>query len=27
MRAMQPYLTAPDAPWPRDLYDRIEAIK
>jgi len=27
IKAVQPYLTAPDAPWPRELYDRIEAIK
>ncbi|HUL57553.1 MAG TPA: sialic acid TRAP transporter substrate-binding protein SiaP [Usitatibacter sp.] len=27
MKAVQPYLVAPDAPWPRELYDRIEAIK
>jgi len=27
IRAVQPSLTSPDAPWPRSLYDRVEAIK
>ncbi|HUL95910.1 MAG TPA: sialic acid TRAP transporter substrate-binding protein SiaP [Usitatibacter sp.] len=27
IKAVQPSLTSPDAPWPRELYDRVEAIK
>jgi hypothetical protein len=27
IKAVQPALTSPDAPWPRSLYDRVEAIK
>jgi tripartite ATP-independent transporter DctP family solute receptor len=27
IKAVQPAVTAPDAPWPRSLYDRVEAIK
>ncbi|HLX23276.1 MAG TPA: sialic acid TRAP transporter substrate-binding protein SiaP [Usitatibacter sp.] len=27
IKAVQPALTAPDAPWPKELYDRVEAIK
>src|SRR5471030_3124333 len=27
MQAVQKAVTSPDAPWPRELYDRVEAIK
>ena len=27
IQAVQKAVTAPDAPWPRDLYDRVQAIK
>ena len=27
INAVQPAVTAADAPWPRSLYDRVEAIK
>ena len=27
IKAVQKAVTAPDAPWPRELYDRVEAIK
>jgi tripartite ATP-independent transporter DctP family solute receptor len=27
IRAVQKAVTAPDAPWPRELYDRVEAIR
>ena len=27
IKAVQSAVTAPDAPWPRELYDRVEAIK
>jgi len=27
IKAVQPALTSPDAPWPRSLYDRVEAIR
>jgi len=27
IRAVQKAVTAPDAPWPTDLYDRVQAIK
>ncbi len=27
IKAVQSALTAPDAPWPRELYDRVQAIK
>jgi tripartite ATP-independent transporter DctP family solute receptor len=27
IKAVQAAVTAPDAPWPRDLYDRVQAIK
>jgi tripartite ATP-independent transporter DctP family solute receptor len=26
IKAVQPAVTAPDAPWPRELYDRVQAI-
>jgi TRAP-type C4-dicarboxylate transport system substrate-binding protein len=27
IQAVQKAVTAPDAPWPKDLYDRVQAIK
>ena len=27
IRAVQKAVTAPDAPWPKDLYERVQAIK
>ena len=27
IQAVQKAVTSPDAPWPRDLYDRVEAIR
>ena len=27
IKAVQSAVTAPDAPWPKELYDRVEAIK
>jgi TRAP-type C4-dicarboxylate transport system substrate-binding protein len=27
IKAVQPAVTAADAPWPKDLYDRVQAIK
>ncbi len=27
IQAVQKAVTAPDAPWPRELYDRVEAIR
>lgn len=27
IQAVQKAVTAPDAPWPKDLYDRVQAIR